>query len=385
MKSITQNTTRAFNAAVAGAVILSALSGLPSAIAATTPTKLEQFTASPPLHVFKKVAAAPSGITPAQIKAAYGLPATGGKGTIAIIGAYDSKTVEKDLETFSKQFNLPACSTTKCFEKHLMDKSMKSDDGWALEAALDVEWAHAIAPAAKILLVEAKSATGPDLMKAVDYARGRKDVVAISMSWGGSEFSDELKYETSFKSDRIAFFASSGDSGSKVSWPASSPNVIGVGGTTLTLKSDGSIGSEKAWAGSGGGVSKFEAEPAFQSKYDVKKAKSMRAVPDVAYNADPKTGFAVYKGATASTTATAKNAGGWYQLGGTSAGAPQWAGIQALGGSITLAKLYADKNSAGKYFRDITSGKNGSCTYYCVARKNYDYVTGLGSPLTSKF
>jgi subtilase family serine protease len=123
----------------------------------------------------------------------------------------------------------------------------------------------------------------------------------------------------------------------------------------------------------------YESEPDYQRSYSIAKAKTMRAIPDVSYDADPKTGFPIY--------VTSNKKGAWYRVGGTSAGAPQWAAIEALGQSISLAKLYSDKASTGtlQYFRDITSGKNGTCTYYCDARKRYDYVTGLGSPLTVRF
>ena len=137
---------------------------------------------------------------------------------------------------------------------------------------------------------------------------------------------------------------------------------------------------ETAWSGSGGGVSAYEKEPDYQTSYKIAKANGMRAIPDVAYNADPQSGYPVYR-----TTGRSKN--GWYTVGGTSAGAPQWAAIQALGLSSALPKFYTDKASSGtlKFFRDITSGSNGTCAYYCDARKHYDYVTGLGTPQTVKF
>lgn len=184
----------------------------------------------------------------------------------------------------------------------------------------------------------------------------------------------------------MIFFASSGDNGTGASWPASSPYVVGVGGTTLSLAaSTGKFIKETAWSGSGGGTSAYEKEPAYQTAYSIPKAKGMRAIPDVAYDADPATGFPVYK------APAGKSANGWYTVGGTSAGAPQWAAIQALstsfGRPVSLAALYADKASsaASNFFRDITSGSNGTCQYYCVARKRYDYVTGLGAPQTARF
>ena len=355
--------------------------------AANAAYRFSDFQGKPPVHVYKSAQQKPSGVTPAEIKKIYNLPATGGKGTIALIDAYDDANMESDLAAFDKQYNLPACTTANgCFEKHKMATSTASNSGWAMETSLDVEWAHAIAPSAKILLVEAKTPSGANLLSAIDYAASRKDVVAVSMSWGGAEFSDELSYDAHFvdkANSSTAFFASSGDDGTGASWPASSPNVIGVGGTSLQLASSGALIAESAWSGSGGGVSAYEKEPAWQTAYKISKANGMRAIPDVSYDADPASGYPVYL--TTGTGAKAK--GSWNTVGGTSAGAPQWAAIQALGGSAALAKFYTDKASTStlKFFRDITSGSNGTCKYYCDARKRYDYVTGLGSPQTVTF
>ena len=355
--------------------------------AATAAYRFSDFQGKPPVHVYKSAEKSPLGVTPAEIKKIYNLPATGGKGTIALIDAYDDVNMENDLAAFDKQFNLPSCTTANgCFEKHKMATSTTSNSGWAMETSLDVEWAHAIAPSAKILLVEAKTPSGANLLSAIDYATSRKDVVAISMSWGGAEFSDELSYDAHFvdnANSSTAFFASSGDDGAGASWPASSPNVVGVGGTSLELASSGTLIAESAWSGSGGGVSAYEKEPAYQTTYKISKAGGMRAIPDVSYDADPASGYPIY--ITTGTGSKAK--GSWNTVGGTSAGAPQWAAIQALGGSTALTKFYTDKASTStlKYFRDITSGSNGTCQYYCDARKRYDYVTGLGSPQTTKF
>ncbi len=352
--------------------------------------RFSNFKGRPPVHISRSAQARPTGMTPNEIKKIYKLPATGGSGTIAIIDAYDDATIEKDLSVFDAAFGIIPCTVKNgCLEKHIMTSSTKTNSGWALETSLDVEWAHAIAPSAKILLIEAKTESGTNLLNAIDYAASRKDVVAISMSWGGAEFSDETDLDSHFASvSNAVFFASSGDDGWGASWPVSSPNVVGVGGTSLELLNDGTLVSESAWSGSGGGVSAYEIEPSYQKTYSIPKAGGKRAIPDVSYNADPQSGFPVYKttGSTSSPQAgSSKN--GWYELGGTSAGAPQWAAIQALGHSVSLSAIYKDKASTGTlaFFRDITSGSNGTCKYYCDARKRYDYVTGLGSPLTTKF
>ncbi len=357
-------------------------SALPPLRTAEAAYHFSGFLGRPPIRIFRSAQKAPAGVTPAEIKRIYNLPSTGGQGTIAIIDAYDAPNIENDLAVFNKIYGLPACTTKNgCFEKHKMASSTATNGGWALEESLDVEWAHAIAPQAKILLVEAKTASGANLLAAIDYAAARKDVAAVSMSWGGDEFPEELSLDSHLVSRSGAvFFAASGDDGAGVEWPAASPNVVGVGGTSLELFKSGAFISEAAWSGSGGGVSAYEPEPDYQRAYNIPKASGHRAVPDVAYNADPKSGYVVYR-----TTGSSKN--GWYTIGGTSAGAPQWAAIHALNLSVSLSKLYSDKASGNtlKYFRDITSGANGTCKYYCNARARYDYVTGLGVPQTAQF
>lgn len=334
---------------------------------------LDSFYARPPIHI-RSNSTAPQGLTPDQVKKIYHLPGSGGFGTIAIVGAFDDPSAESDLNVFSRQFNLPECTSSNgCFEKHKMSSSIKSDSGWEGETSLDTQWAHAIAPGAKILLVEAKSSGGKDLLSAVDYAKSQRGVVSVSMSWGGGEFAGESSLDSHFKSSGIVFFASSGDSGFGVEWPAVSPNVIGVGGTTLHFGSGGALVSETAWSGSGGGVSSFISEPTFQKLLNLKKS-GKRAVPDVSFGADPNPGFSIYHN-------------GWMSVGGTSAGAPQWAALHALGKNFTNLSLYKDASSKkySSYFRDIIRGINGDCGKECKAGKEYDTVTGLGSPLTTLF
>ncbi|HUC95321.1 MAG TPA: S53 family peptidase [Candidatus Saccharimonadales bacterium] len=335
------------------------------------------FKARHPIHIYKISGGFPQGITPTIIKNVYHLPQSGGHGVVAIIGAYNDATIEKDLESFDLAFNLAKCTISNgCLEIHKFGSKINSSSGWNLETSLDVEWAHAIAPNAKILLVEATTPSGANLLQAVDYTAGRGDVTAISMSWGGGEFTEEKSLDSHFVSKSGAtFFASSGDNGWGASWPATSPNVVAVGGTSLYVKSDGTLVDETAWSGSGGGVSRYETQPDFQSSYSIPKSKNMRAIPDVAYSADPKSGFSVY------------SKGKWYVIGGTSAGAPQWAAIQSLGMSANNQNFYSDKSkdNFNSYFKDIVSGANGKCVYYCEARKHYDYITGLGSPVTVNF
>jgi len=334
---------------------------------------LNGWTAHPCFHILQGATPSPTGLSPAQIRAAYDLPSTGGSGTIAIVDAYDDPTVQNDLNVFSNQFSLPTAN----FEKHTMSLGIPADAGWAFEISLDVQWAHAVAPSAKILLVEATSNGGTDLLAAVDYARSRSDVVVISMSWGGSEFNGESSLDSHFTSSYgAAFFASSGDKGAGVSWPAASANVVGVGGTKLTFTGNGSVSSETAWNGSGGGISAYVTEPSYQVTYGVPGTNGYRGVPDVSYDADPNSGVSVYDSTLYSGSR------GWWVVGGTSAGSPQWAAIQSLGLSATNNNFYVDAKSASYsyYFRDVTSGSNGYS-----ATVGYDLVTGLGSPLTTNY
>ena len=329
-----------------------------------------------PMHISRlsDPSASPQGYYPSQIKTAYGLPPLGGAGsTIAIIDSFDTPSVNSDLTFFSTQFSLPL-PTNSNFEVVKMSPNIDvANSSWMLETCLDVEWAHSIAPDAKILLVEAKSSSDIDLLQAVGYAGNRPDVVAVSMSWGGNEESSMKSFDSYFNSNYGAvFFASSGDKGAEVNWPASSPNVVAVGGTTLNLHLDGTVISETAWSGSGGGISAYETMPAYQMGYGLNTILNVtkRSVPDVSYDANPSTGVSVYCNSQ------------WYVVGGTSAGAPQWAAIYALGHSATNVNLYQKAKLAySSYFRDITSGSNGAF----AASLGYDCVTGLGSPLTVNF
>lgn len=310
-----------------------------------------------------------SGYTPAQIKTAYNLPAYGGEGvTIAIIIAFHTPNIKNYLSIFSQTYGLPL-PTDSNFEVHKMTSYIETNVNWTLEACLDVEWAHAIAPNATILLVEALSNEGSDLLDAIDYATSRGDVDVISMSWGSKEFHGETDYNAFFDSSEIGFFAASGDTGSVVMWPSVCPNVVSVGGTSLSLDSNGQLISENAWSGSGGGVSAYETIPDYQRDYGL--SGSYRTTPDVSYSAGTGSkGVNVYYNSA------------WYSVGGTSAGAPQWAAIYALGLSASHENLYY-KASTGysTHFRDITSG---STTKYSTSI-GYDYVTGLGSPLKYNF
>jgi hypothetical protein len=334
----------------------------------------------------------PTGMTPAQIHQAYGfnqVSLDGSGTTIAIVDAFDDPNIASDLQAFDARFGLPNPTFTKVSQTGSTTNLPTADKGWSSEIALDVEWAHAIAPGASILLVEANSSSFNDLAAAVQYAAKQPKVVAVSMSWGGGEFSSEASFDSVFKTPTghtgVTFIASSGDTGAPISYPAASPNVLSVGGTTLNVDSSGNILSESAWSGSGGGVSSFEAEPSFQKSAI---AASGRANPDVSYDANPNTGFPVYDSFNNGTSAP------WSQFGGTSDAAPQWAGLIALadqgrmangltpldGPTQTLPMIYGLPASD---FHDITSGSS-SGSPHISATAGYDEVTGRGTPIANK-
>jgi subtilase family serine protease len=194
--------------------------------------------------------------------------------------------IQSDLDQFCATFGIPT-TTVKVYYPQGVPHS---DSGWALETSLDVEWAHAIAPGARIVLVVAASDRLSDLLSAVDYAV-TLCAKQVSMSYGGSEFWNETSYDFLFNRPDVTFVASSGDNGAGVSWPAASPYVVGVGGTTLSLGYYGNIISETAWSGSGGGISAYESRPAYQDGWHGALG---RVVPDVSYAADPNTGVAIY-------------------------------------------------------------------------------------------
>jgi subtilase family serine protease len=347
--------------------------------------------ARPPIHLKgTNATTGPRGMSPSATRVAYGfniIPNQGAGQTIAIVDAYDDPNIESDLGVFDNQFGLTACTTNNgCFSKVYAQGSRPSTNaGWALEISLDVEWAHAIAPQAKIVLVEAASNSFANLMQGVDVAVG-KGASVVSMSFGGGEFSGEALNDTHFAVNGVTFTASSGDSGNGVEYPAASPGIVAVGGTTLTTRGATYV-SESAWSGSGGGQSTMENEPSYQINYSIpNNSNHWRGVPDVAYDANPNTGFAVYD------TVRYQGQSGWFQVGGTSAGSPQWAALFAIANSMraSVGKSNLSGTNSAVYgvataslssnFHDIASGTNGTCGTLCTAVTGYDYVTGLGSP-----
>ena len=328
--------------------------------------------ATHPIRVKPNASSAPAGLTPGQIKAAYGFPIAGTAGfgqTIAIVDAYDDPTAEADLGVFSSKFGLPACTTTNgCFRKVDQrggSRYPRADPGWALEISLDIQWAHAVAPGAHILLVEADSPSFTNLLAAEDYAAGKGGAKYVSNSWGGPEFSGEAAYDSHFAVPGVSYFVSAGDAGLPAEYPSSSPNVISVGGTRLTFSP---AFAETGWSSSGGGCSAYE--PATQAQLNFSQIGQVgcagnRATPDVSLDADPNSGVSVYD----STRYQGQK--GWFTVGGTSASSPMVAARAAVSGVVVdAAAVYG----SGITFRDITSGNNGAA---CLT--GFDLVTGRGS------
>ena len=332
----------------------------------------------------------PTGLGPAQFQGAYNLTGlTSGK-TIAIVDAYNNPNAKADLDKYDQTFGLPAfpnCSATvsaSCFKK--VDQRGGTNypvfsSGWGLEISLDVEVAHAACPTCKLILVEADSSSFNSLLAAEDRAVALGANV-ISNSWGANEFSGETAYDAHFNRPGIAITFSSGDSGFKVEYPAASPYVTAVGGTTLNLSGNAYV-SETAWSGAGSGCSTQEAQPSFQTALGLSGCAN-RFVADVSADANPNTGAAVYDSCYQQSRRGCS--GGWFQVGGTSLASPLVAAVYAQAGDVgpsDLANTFPyTKGSYLNNLHDITSGSNGSCggSYLCTAGAGYDGPTGMGSP-----
>jgi subtilase family serine protease len=342
---------------------------------------------------------APGTLSPGQLRAAYGLSQAAqasNKGTIAIVDAYHDWHAS-DLDTYRSYYGLPACKmSTKCLrvvnQKGTTAWYPKGNSGWAEEESLDLDMVSAICPNCKIILVEANN-TGIGALSAAEDTAVRLGAKFVSNSWGGSEFSTETSYDSHFNHPGIAITASSGDNGYAygTQYPAVSPSVTSVGGTTLWMKGKTRT-EEKAWGqdaqdGTGSGCSAVEPQPAWQQAYtgcmtQTSAPTAARIDNDVAADADPRTGPAVYDSYPPSGQGLPT---GWQQLGGTSVSSPIIAAVYALanpGGKPATGSLPTQfPYQATSGLRDITIGSNGSCgSYLCIARTGYDGPTGLGVP-----
>lgn len=364
--------------------------------------------------------------TPAQIRVAYKLPSLpsswtglsasqaaqmGAGQTIYIVDAKHDPNAAAELAAFSQTFGLPTCTTTAIATSATLPLASASTSGcqfaqvyssgsamtataptydasWASEIALDVQWAHATAPLARIVLIEAPDASTNSLLGAVNLANAM-GAGTVSMSFGTTEGSWTSSVDSAFASANMTYLAATGDSGASVEWPSVSSKVLAVGGTTLNSYTS-SARSEVAWSSTGGGISQYTAVPSYQtSSVPGLGSQTYRNVADVAFNANPYTGQYVAIIPANSSTVT------WYSVGGTSLATPQWAGIVAVTNAVRaqsslgpiglVQNLLYPAASASNFFttifNDITSGSNGSYS----AHAYYDQPTGLGTPNVSSF
>jgi fibronectin type 3 domain-containing protein len=343
----------------------------------------------------------PSALSPSQVQKAYdfnnillpnGAAATGNGETIVIVDAFHDPNIQSDLHTFDQQYFGGVDPT---FTQVKLGSSTNPDPTgvWEMEEALDVEWAHAMAPQASIILVEAVSNSTTNLLAAVDKAVSLAPQV-VSMSWSGPEFSSEATDDSHFAAPNITFVACTNDSGAPAQFPDVSPNVLSVGGTSLAMNASGNWSSEVGWGDSGGGVSAYEPRPAYQPTTYSNGATTgitltNRGTPDVAYDGAEESAVSVYNSFphTASRTFNGTETG-WFREWGTSMGAPEWSALIALadqgraqaaeaslGTAGTISALYANPGD----FHDIVSGASIGTPNY-TAGPGYDLVTGLGSP-----
>ncbi|MEB0030543.1 S53 family peptidase [Undibacterium sp. RTI2.1] len=364
--------------------------------------------------------------TPAQIRAAYGLPAIpattnaltpaqaaqlGAGQTIYIVDAMHDPNVAAELTTFNQKFGLPACTTKTISATTALPLATASasscefavvyntasgtltatapayDSGWATEIALDVQWAHATAPLARIILIEAVDASLNSLIGGVKLANAMGPGV-VSMSFGATEGNWTGSVDAAFAAANMTYLAATGDSGAAVEWPSVSPNVLAVGGTSLSFSGTGTR-SEVSWSGTGGGTSAYIATPAYQSNaVPGMGTVARRTVADVSFNADPSTGQYV------AIIPSGSSAASWVSAGGTSLSTPQWAGIiaianasraltakSALGGphAVLYGQISTVPGAYASAFADITKGSDGTCAT-CSAKIGYDSLSGLGTP-----
>jgi subtilase family serine protease len=318
-------------------------------------------------------AATPSGLKPTDLRSAYKVTGSGTSNrVIAIVDAFGYPNAESDLATYRSQFGLAACTTANgCFRKvnqrGVQGSYPATNVGWDQESALDLDMVSAMCPACSIVLVEADSSSLANLAAAVREAAAL-GAHAISNSYGGSE-SGTTGVEASYNFAGIAVTASSGDSGFGVQFPASSPHVTAVGGTSLVRSSNSRGWSETAWSGAGSGCSTVYAKPTWQTD----KGCTRRTVADVSAIADPNTGVAVFGPASSTRSA-------WLVFGGTSVAAPLIAGIYGVNGTAVNHGNDPYRHTSALF--DVTSGSNGSCggSYLCTAVAGYDGPTGLGTP-----
>jgi len=331
-------------------------------------------------------AAQPAGETPASLGCVYdivssqvsGCPIngttivpTGGSGVIVIVDAYDYPSAAADLSTFSSTFGLPQASFSVQYASG-RKPSNGCNSGWQGEEALDIEWAHAMAPNAAIVLMEASSASNSALYQAVtaanSYISSHGGKGEVSMSWGGSETSNESSSDHYFTQSGVVYFASSGDSPGVI-YPSSSVNVVSAGGTQVNRNSSGAYTNQTAWSDGGGGASRYESRPSFQNAIS-SIVGSKRGTPDLSFDSSGGSPVAVYN---------SNCYGGWLEVYGTSVASPSLAGIINNAGQFKTSSnaentLIYSNLGFSQYFTDITSGSCGTHS----ATTGWDFCTGVG-------
>lgn len=324
----------------------------------------------------------PTGLTPDDLHTAYDIPPNLGSGAIAIVDAFHYPSALPDFNVFSNQFGLPqesssnptASSNTVLQVVYASGTQPAVDTGWSQEMAIDIQWAHAMAPNAKIYLVEAASDLVSDLMAAVNVAKNLPGVKQVSLSFGASESGcNFVHYDGNLVKSGVSFFAASGDASDDRLFPSLSKNAVSVGGTTLNLDVLGNRVSENSWSKTGSGLSQFEPRPTFQNVI-VNSVQRYRGGVDVAAVGDPATGVSVYD------STPSGGLSGWMIFGGTSVACPIIAGISnAAGNSYSSsqafnANLYAQLDLGTLY--DVKHGTSGSHS----AGTGWDFLSGVGSP-----
>jgi len=307
---------------------------------------------------------------------------TGGSGAIALVEAYDYPTAANDLAVFSVRFGLPPANLQIVYATGTKPPPDPFSGQWDVEQALDIEWAHAMAPQAQIILVQAASQGLSDMLLAEQVASELVRAAGggeVSNSWGYPEQSNYTPDDFYFSTPGVTYFASSGDSAFSLNYPAVSPYVIAAGGTSLQRDASGKFTGESYWdnfyGGGGGGLSTTESIPSYQNVI-ASIVGNHRGVPDISSDADPVSGVAVYD-----STPLFGLPPNWFQVGGTSVSSPTLAGIANIARpadtAAALFEIYGDYGSPVEYpqeYRDITQG-NSNC------KMGWDICTGVGVPL----
>lgn len=330
---------------------------------------------------------------------------------IVIVNCFTTPNIAIDLATYCNTFNLPLMNGLKDSSGNIINNPLlgtitiyyqntnattsytanysmvntnsfvPNNSGWGLEINLDIQYAHTIAPYADIVLILAKSNSVANLTTAVKFGNTIPNAVSLSMSWGANENNAFKTVDSMFNNiTNIIHTAASGDSGSAggIIWPSANPNVVSVGGTTITKS--GTNYSEVAWSGSGGGASAIYNKPSYQSRITLK---TKRMNPDISMLAAP----------SISVRDSFYSTDGWvYNVGGTSLASPMVAALVALAiqykyptgtwTNITKTKfmnaiynLQSNTNYNNTIY-DVVNGNNGGFQ----TKISYDLVTGVGSP-----